>query len=189
MFKIAITLLFTSLILISCGGGTDDEPLTVDSLVSKWSFDEYDYVGGISSGGNSITFEDVPFGVLVISTVEDQSNGVFSGSGLSISYPLRGAGNYQIVSPDEIGEFLSDESTEKVLTISCTIGSASVNATRYEALSGGQILVEVDSGGNYKFNTASSIPVGKPLDLEGGVPDRPDSGNLIIEDAFNFTEN
>ena len=189
MFKIATTLLFTSLILISCGGSSDDEQLTVDSLVSKWSFDDYDYVGGFSSGGNSVTFEDVSFGVLVITTEEDQSNGDFSGSGLAITYPLRGPGNYQIVSSDEIGEFLSDESTEKALTISCTIGSASVNATRYEALSGGQILVEIDSGGNYKFNTTSSIPIGKPFDLEGGVPDRPDSGNLIIEEAFDFTGN
>ncbi len=189
MFKTATTLLFSSLVLTSCGGGRDDESLTVDSLVSKWSFDDYDYVGGFSSGGNSVTFEDVPFGVLVITTEEDQSNGVFSGSGLTITYPLRGPGNYQVVSSDEIGQFLSDESTEKVLTLNCTVGTASVNATRYEALSGGQILVSIDSRGNYKFNTTSPISMGQSLDLEGGVPNRPDSGNLTIEDAFDFTGN
>jgi len=189
MFKLTTTLLFTSLLLISCGGSSDDEPFTEGSLVSKWSFEDYDYIGGFSSGGSRVTFENVPFGVLVITTEEDENNGAFSGSSLTITYPLRGPGNYNVVSLGETGEFLSEQSTEKALTISCTVGSAFVNATRYEALNGGQVLVSVDSNGNYRFNTSSPILIGKALDLEGGVPDRPDSGNLTIEDAYNFTGN
>ena len=170
----------------SCGGGGDDDnSLAVETSVTTWQFDSFEYDGGVSAGDITTDSEGNDFGVLVVSTEEDDSNGDYSGSALTFAFNAVGGGIYNVVSSSEFAEARNEDPMVKVMTLSCTVGTARVDATRYDALSGGNASVSIDNLGRYHIDVAG-IQVNQTVNVGDGVPDAPPSASLQIDNAFNF---
>ncbi len=173
-------------LLVACGGGSDDDFIPIDTTEeTTWQFNDFEYEGGVSSQGNGDT-SDGPFGVLVITTEEDESNGDFSGSALTFTYADVGAGNYNVVTANDFASMRSEDSSAKVIVVSCTVGSATNSATRYDALSNGTASVTVDAEGKYHIGI-TSLTVTKTIEVGNGVPNAPEIGTLNVTNAFDFS--
>ena len=184
--ELSVLLLFT--LIVSCGGGGDDDNSEIESddAVTTWQFESFEYNGGASSGNIRTDSEGNASGVLVITTEEDNSNGDFSGSGLTFTFNAVGSGIYDVVSSSELAEARNEDDTAMVMTMSCTVGAARPDASRYDALSGGSASVSIDNEGRYHIDVAS-ISLERTVDVGDGVPDAPANATLRVNNAFDFS--
>jgi len=186
--KKAITIMYVLLFtatLISCGGGGDDSVPVDTTAESTWKFEEYTYNAGIANEQITPNADIGDFGVLVISTNEDNSNGDFSGSVLTLTYAVQGSGTYAVVSQQDFIDARFEDATAKVMTLSCTVGTATVSASLYESLTNGSASVSLDDSGKYHIST-SGLQITKTIEVGNGVPNAPATGTLKITNAFDL---
>ena len=135
------------LLVSSCGGGSDDD-IIGDNLSTdgSWEVGPFSYVAGVTVQNNS-SEERL---VIVSTTDQDMSNGAASGSAVAFTLNRLGAGEYTVSQLD----FVVLNPNERLLSVNCTIGTAFVDATRYDVMGevAGTAEVSVDADGIYTVN-------------------------------------
>ena len=153
----------------------------VNSEVS-WQAGSNVYSGGAnaSASDTSVTASN-SFGVLVVGTNQDTSNGDFSGSTVTITHSLSGSGLYQI--KDAL-----DVNSEKQVTIAITLGTATTSATVYETIDTiNNVEVVVDSDGKYHFTLSSPIFLEKGVEVNGGIPGAPNTIDFTMNNMYDYS--
>jgi len=148
-----------------------------------WSLGDNNYMGGTSSSGES---PDGNTGILVVSTENDTANGDFSGSGINISHTLQGSGVYQLTTVTEVVSAGLDGSTAKRLSLTATVGTAVVTgSTTYASQEGdGFVIAVLDDEGRYHFSTDQLTLIDRSLDVNGGVPNAPETFAIEMTNIF-----
>ena len=167
--KLVCLLVFTALWLSACGGGSDDDGVgNVVATPGSWKLGDFEYEAGVtvgSTGDNNIV-------AVVSTTEEDMSLGEASGSAISFSFLNQGEGLYAITA---VNESVTDADVKR-MAISCTIGSATVNATRYDSnedSSGTATVTRKDDG--FSISVSSPVRLFKTVEVGSGVPDAENS--------------
>ncbi|WP_212005674.1 hypothetical protein [Chitinophaga sp. HK235] len=146
----------------------------------------YTYVRGTSSqtsgpsgNGNTIT-------AIAASTVgTGGSYGVFSGSALTITfYSNLGEGKYTLGNT----EMMVASPAAKIISISCTIGTAVNTGAVLYAFAGGASAVTVDvtkdSNGKYHISMPAGATLTKKVVVQGGIADAKDTYELTINNVY-----
>ena len=159
-------------------------PIVPSSTIPKWSVGSYNYVGGASSAGYTNS-SNSDIGSLAVTTAFDTSNGDYSGSGITITHTLKGAGVYSL------NENLSEDNfSHKRIDMRVTVGTGIIHpngggAVLYRATSG-TIKVTIDSNGKYHFTTTSPITLSDPLFVGNGIPGSPETFSFTMNNIYDF---
>ena len=170
----------SSVLLASCGG---DGGGGGHSSADYWTMDAHSYVDGGYSN-QATTLSGKPVTVVVMSTATlaggDSANGAYSGSSLSFSFFGTAAGTYHVV-PSTAALIAANPATNPIVVESDVGIAVSTGSTAYTA-SSGQVIVTVDSAGEFRFSS-SPLPMAKSVDVLGGVVGAPGTMTLTIHDG------
>lgn len=170
MHKLTIFFFLATTFLMSCS--SSDDPQEPETKAS-WKIGNYTYELGTST-------QSIQNGVAVIvaSTISDNSQGNASGSALTFILNDLGEGQYDIVESGKVAL----NTSEKLIEISCTIGTATVNATRYDTGSSASGQATVSKNGNtYTVSLNSGVRITKSVEVGTGVPDAEDEYTLTAK--------
>ena len=121
--------------------------------------------------------------VIVISTSGfDGSNGLYSGSGVSMTLNAVGAGDYTLT---DTSTLVSLGDSVRAGTLTVTAGTLNVNPLRnstWEATTG-TVSVRVGEDGRYHVSTTEPLTLTRnPIaDFNGGIPDSPDQISFTMQ--------
>ncbi len=184
-----IPALAISALLAACSASGGDSAQTSDVAVtakSSWRLNEVAYS---STARTTSTSESSALTIVGVGTDgADQSNGAYAGSSLLIAHSLTSPGEYRVVASLEAFMAATEANpADKVAHIAVTVGTAShpVAATRYESVGTGTLAVTIDENGDYHFTGDQPIAVSKVVDLGNGVPDAPESAQLLVTDIHD----
>ncbi len=152
-----------------------------------WTVANNNYTAGISSSGSSsITGSTVDdFGVVSVSTTGFESlNGAYSGSALSISHSLQGAGTYSLGTTSDLIENIASKQMRMNVTVG-TLNTSPLAATLYQALSG-SVEIIVDNNGKYHLTVNTPITLTKTIDVGTGVPNAPETISFTMNNIHDF---
>ncbi|MBO9728348.1 MAG: hypothetical protein J7623_06885 [Chitinophaga sp.] len=180
--KRVLSIVFASLFLFSCGKKSDNNPTPSEGDVS-WKLGDYTYVKAASSQTSTATDGRVITALAVTTAGNGGNYGAFSGSALAMTfYSNLGEGTYSIGTT----EAMVSNPTSRILTITCTIGTAvntgsilySVNGT------GGTANVTKDSNGKFHITVSSAVSFKKDIVVGGGIPAAKATYDLTIHNAW-----
>lgn len=143
------------------GPGTDP-----GSSEASWKMGTYAYTRGTSNQSSSI-IGGANLHIVYATTSGAPTQGVFSGSAVTVKFFDQGPGEYTIVAESA---FSSANAVNKIMSIDCAIGTAvSTGSTLYTYASGtGKAKVtKVDN--QYRITIDNGITLNKKLDVNGGV--------------------
>lgn len=184
------TILSAILVLLFFSCSNDGGPVGPGTGPTSWQLENFRYDGGASANNSSIITlneTDIELGVLVVTTAEDSGKGAFSGSVVSIIYPIFGGGLYSLTTREEQIQILNENPNAQVAVLECVVGTATTEGTTSYLLQGNSIEVSVDSEGKYHFDISSSIQLQKGLDVNGGVDNAPQFADFTLNNAFDFS--
>lgn len=169
-----IAFLAIPFLIAGCGGADDDSnDDTPSGIGGSWELGNFSYTQGTS---NQNTGQD-DIVVVVASTANDTSQGAASGSAVTFVFYDNGSGQYIVSPPGSVAA----EPDAQLIEVSCTIGTATQNATRYdadEATSGNATITKDD--GVFTVSIAGSTLV-KTIEIGDGVPNAADSYLFTVD--------
>ena len=153
----------------------------IDSEVS-WQAGSNVYVGGEgASASDTVINANNSFGVVVVGTNQDTSNGDFSGSTLSITHTLSGSGLYQV--KDQI-----DFNADNQISLDVVLGTGTTRSTSYVSANAiNNVEVIVDDNGRYHFTLGSVIILDRGIEVNGGVPGAPNTIDFTMNNIFDYS--
>jgi hypothetical protein len=166
--KIIPTLIvfFAMLLSVSCsksekGPGTDP-----GSSETSWKMGTYAYTRGTSSQ-NSSTVGGAVLHIIYTTTSGAPTQGVFSGSAVTVKFFDQGPGEYSIVSETA---FSSANAGNKIMSVDCAIGTGtSTGSTLYTYASGNAKAQVTKVNNQYRVTIDNGVTLNKKLDVNGGV--------------------
>ncbi|WP_281989815.1 hypothetical protein [Aquimarina aggregata] len=187
-----ILLLLGLILFVSCSDSDDNpNPIVGGTTNSLWMLGDFEYTGGDASTNISSVTNT---GVIAVSTLgQDNANGNYAGSSLSVTYSLNGGGTYTVVTAQELVTILDTDPAAKLVVISCTAGAQRVDplaSSKFDSdsASGDTVIVTVDNEGKYHFSTRSSITLNKTIDIGTGIPNAPNVIDFSMDDVFDFSK-
>jgi hypothetical protein len=173
----------------SNGGASNDNGngiVAPDATTSTgyWTMGSYTYTNDGTAAHTVGEFPSPPASAYTVLVTAGYGNdGIYSGSGLSISFMGTGPGIYTVV-PDLVA--FATARPAAVAFVMITVGAAtSTGAAGYTATSG-QIVVTVDANGKPHISTEGPLTMTKKpsMDVLGGIPGSPDTMTLDIHDTY-----
>ena len=155
----------------------------IDSDVT-WQVGNNVYFGGEgASASEMVVNSNNSFGVVVVGTNQDTSNGAFSGSSIAITHTLSGSGLYQIKEQIDVG-------AEKQISISVNVGTGvTTGSTEYVSANEiNNVEVIVDDNGKYHFTLSSVIILNKGVEVSGGVAGAPDTIDFTMNNIYDYSD-
>lgn len=162
----ALTAFFIVLMGISCSK-SDNTPGTAPGLAdASWKMGTYTYARGTSNQSSSIV-GGASLYIVYATTSGAPTQGVFSGSAVTIKFFDQGPGEYTIVTNNA---FLSTNAASKIMSVDCAIGTGtSTGSTLYTYASGTAKAQVTKVNNQYRVTIDNGITLNKQLDVNGGV--------------------
>ena len=170
-------------IVDTSGGGT------VPNTNVSWKVGNFNYLAGAdgsASGTGSIGNTGIDdFGTLLVTTTGTELlNSGYSGSDISISHTLQGAGTYSIGTTTDLISNIS--SKRMTLQVAVGLKITPLAASAYVG-SGQSAVATVDANGKYHFTIGSPIQLSKSVDVGTGVPNAPATIGFSMNNIHDFS--
>jgi len=192
-FKFNLICVSAIALLTACGGGgsssTPADSVFADTTAPSISITPSSL---IVAAGESLDFEvaatdDAGFGS---TTVTCDQGSLATTMGISTAISKTVSAGFGAPATEGLISGVAANSSAQLVDISVTVGTAiGSNATRYDSVdTGGFVVAIVDENGVYHFSTEADISLERTIDIEGGVPNAPDSFNLEMNNVFDFQD-
>jgi len=163
----AIVMIFFAMVMgISCSKSDKAPGTDPGTAEASWKMGTYTYNRGASSQNSSIV-GGANLHIIVATTSGAPTQGVFSGSAVSVKFFDQGPGEYSLVTETA---FSSANAANKIMSIDCTIGTGtSTGSTLYTYASGTAKAQVTKVNNQYRVTIDNGITLNKKLDVNGGV--------------------
>lgn len=149
--------------MISCSKSDSGSGATLEG---SWKMGTYSYTRGASSQGSS-NVSGATLHIIQTTTAGAPTQGVFSGSALTVKFFDQGPGEYTLVSETA---FTAANAANKILSIDCSIGTATATGSTLYSYASGTAKAQVTKVNNqYRVTIDNEITLNKKLDVNGGV--------------------
>lgn len=160
------TIFFAMMTSISCSKSGNGPGTDTGVSEASWKMGTYTYTRGASSQNSSI-IGGANFHIIVATTSGAPTQGVFSGSAVTVKFFDQGPGEYNLVTE---GSLVSANAANKIMSIDCTIGTGtSTGSTLYTYASGTAKAQVTKVNNQYRVTIDNGIILNKKLDVNGGV--------------------
>lgn len=161
-----LSFLLAILIGVSCSKSDKGPGTDTGTAEASWKMGTYTYNRGASSQNSSIVV-GVPLHIIVATTSGAPTQGIFSGSAVTVKFFDQGPGEYTLVTETA---FTSANAGNKILSIDCSIGTGtSTGSTLYTYASGIATAQVTKVNNQYRVTIDNGIVLNKKLDVNGGV--------------------